>query len=338
VPTRSVPGPSLHEWGGTTPHRDPAGLPMTPSGAAAGAGRSGAAAGAAGVTGVTGVTGTAGGVVGVGAAGAGGRLPGGGPDGRMPTAAEALLATARYDPATGTRRIPVTGVRRATARAMVDSAFTAPHVTEFITIDVTETMTVKERLAGLPEFAGVKLTPLLFAAKALLVAARRHPLINSSWGEGDGAAGDEAEIVVHDVVNLGIAVASPRGLLVPNIPDAGSRSLADFARALADLVEATRAGRVSPADLRGGTITITNIGSLGVDTGTPILNPGEAAVLALGAVRPAPWVHRGELAVRTVAHLALSFDHRIVDGELGSAVLADVAAILTDPMLTVAWS
>jgi pyruvate dehydrogenase E2 component (dihydrolipoamide acetyltransferase) len=219
---------------------------------------------------------------------------------------------------------------------MVDSAFRAPHVTEFITVDVTETMAVRERLAGLPEFAGVKLTPLLFAAKALLVATRRHPLINSSWvGDYDG---DDAEIVVHDVVNLGIAVASPRGLLVPNVPDAGSRSLADLARALADLVEAARAGRVSPADLRGGTITITNVGSLGVDTGTPILNPGEAAILALGAVRPAPWVHRGELAVRTVAHLALSFDHRVVDGELGSAVLADVAAILADPMLAVAWS
>ena len=254
----------------------------------------------------------------------------------LPSAAETLLASARVDPETRTRRIPVTGVRRATARAMVDSAFTAPHVTEFVSIDATATQQARQRLAGLPEFAGVKVTPLLFAAKALLVAARRHPLINSSWDGDDGDA--PAEIVVHDVVNLGIAVATPRGLLVPNVADAGSLSLAELARSLDALTAAARSGRVSPADLRGGTITITNVGSLGVDTGTPLLNPGEAAILALGSVKPAPWVHEGELAVRTVAQLALSFDHRIIDGALGSAVLADVAAMMADPTLVLAWS
>jgi len=246
-----------------------------------------------------------------------------------------IPAEAAFETASRTWRVPVAGVRRATARAMVSSAFTAPHVTEFVAADLTETMAARDRLAALPEFAGVKVTPLLFAARAFLIAVRRHPMINSSWVERDQG---EAEIVVSEAVNLGIAVASPRGLLVPNIPSADRLDMAGLARGLADLTARTRAGQARPADLAGGTITITNIGVFGVDTGTPVLNPGEAAILALGAVRPAPWVHEGQLAVRTVAQLALSFDHRLVDGELGSAVLADVAAMLTDPTLLFAWS
>ncbi|ONH26790.1 dihydrolipoamide acetyltransferase family protein [Pseudofrankia asymbiotica] len=248
--------------------------------------------------------------------------------GRIPT-------EATFDAASRIWRVPVSGVRRATARAMVSSAFTAPHVTEFVTADLTETMATRDRFAALPEFAGVKVTPLLFAARALLVAVRRHPMINASWVERERR---DPEIVVSEAVNLGIAVASPRGLLVPNIPDADRLDMAGLAHALADLTARTRAGQARPADLTGGTITITNIGVFGVDTGTPVLNPGEAAILALGAVRPAPWVHEGQLAVRTVGQLALSFDHRLVDGELGSAVLADVAAMLTDPALLLAWS
>ncbi|OHV39590.1 MULTISPECIES: dihydrolipoamide acetyltransferase family protein [Pseudofrankia] len=253
---------------------------------------------------------------------------GGGQVGRIP-------AEASFDAASRTWRVPVSGVRRATARAMVSSAFTAPHVTEFLTADLTETMATRDRIAALPEFADVKVTPLLFAARALLVAVRRHPMINTSWVEHERR---DPEIVVSEAVNLGIAVASPRGLLVPNIPGADRLDLAGLAHALADLTARTRAGQARPADLTGGTITITNIGVFGVDTGTPVLNPGEAAILALGAVRPAPWVHEGELAVRTVGQLALSFDHRLVDGELGSAVLADIAAMLTDPALLLAWS
>ncbi|SQD97553.1 Dihydrolipoyllysine-residue acetyltransferase component of pyruvate dehydrogenase complex [Parafrankia sp. Ea1.12] len=233
-------------------------------------------------------------------------------------------------------RIPVTGVRRTMARAMVASVFSAPHATEFLSVDVTETMAARERIAALPDFAGIRVTPLLLVAKALLTAVRRHPMINSTW-VGD-TSGENAEIQVHERINLGIAVAGPRGLVVPNIPDAGSRGLVDLARSLHSLTEAARADRLRPADLSGGTITITNVGVLGVDTGAPVLNPGEAAILALGAIRPAPWVHEGELAVRTVAHLALSFDHRVVDGELGSAVLADVAAVLADPVIALAWS
>ncbi|WP_018636728.1 dihydrolipoamide acetyltransferase family protein [Parafrankia elaeagni] len=248
----------------------------------------------------------------------------------------AVPEDARFDEASRSWRVPVTGVRRTMARAMVASMFTAPHATEFLSVDVTETMAAKERIAALPDFAGVRVTPLLLVAKALLTAVRRHPMINASW-VGD-TSGDDAEIRVKEQVNLGIAVAGPRGLVVPNIPAAGALDLVGLARALQGLTEAARADRLRPADLSGGTITITNVGVFGVDTGAPVINPGEAAILALGAIKPAPWVHDGELAVRTVAQLALSFDHRVVDGELGSAVLADVGAVLADPVVALAWN
>jgi 2-oxoisovalerate dehydrogenase E2 component (dihydrolipoyl transacylase) len=230
------------------------------------------------------------------------------------------------------QRVPIKGVRKHTAAAMVASAFTAPHVTEFITLDMTATMELRKKIAALPDFADVKVSPLLFVARALMLAARRHPMINSSWD-------DEAqEIVVKDYVNLGIAAATPRGLVVPNIKDAGRLSLRELAGALGELTETARAGRTLPGDMSGGTITITNVGVFGVDTGTPILNPGESAILAFGTVREAPWVVDGQLAVRQITQLALSFDHRIVDGQLGSEFLADVAAVLRDPGLAVAWS
>ena len=226
--------------------------------------------------------------------------------------------------------IPVKGVRKMMAQSMASSAFTAPHVTEFVTVDVTPTMELVSRLRGLPEFAEVKVTPLLLVAKALLLAVRRNPEINSTFT-------DDA-IVVKDYVNLGIAAATPRGLVVPNVKDADRMSLVDLGRALQDLVETARAGRTLPADMQNGTITITNIGVFGIDTGTPLLNPGESAILAFGAVRPMPWVHEGEIAVRQVTQLALSFDHRNVDGALGSRFLADIARVLSDPATALAWS
>ncbi|WP_104522653.1 dihydrolipoamide acetyltransferase family protein [Blastococcus atacamensis] len=229
------------------------------------------------------------------------------------------------------QRIPIKGVRKHTAAAMVSSAFTAPHVTEFLTVDVTRMMKLRTRLAARPEFAGVKVSPLLFVAKALLLAAQRHPMVNSSWDEA------AQEIVVHGQVNLGIAAATPRGLVVPNIKDAGRLPLAELAAALGELTETARAGRTQPGDMAGGTLTITNVGVFGVDTGTPILNPGEAAILAFGAVREMPWVHKGKVKPRQVTTLALSFDHRIIDGELGSRVLADVGALLQDPASALAY-
>jgi 2-oxoisovalerate dehydrogenase E2 component (dihydrolipoyl transacylase) len=229
-------------------------------------------------------------------------------------------------------RIAVRGVRKHTAAAMTSSAFTAPHVTMFLQIDITATMAATARLKTLPDFADIRVSPLLLVAKALLIAAARHPMINSSWDEA------AQEIVVRHYVNLGIAAATDRGLVVPSVKDAHALSLPDLGRALGELAASARAGKSTPADLTGGTISITNVGVFGVDTGTPILPPGEAAILAFGQVKDAPWVHEGELAVRQVCTLGMSFDHRIVDGDLGAAVLRDVGAMLTDPLRMLAWS
>jgi 2-oxoisovalerate dehydrogenase E2 component (dihydrolipoyl transacylase) len=222
-------------------------------------------------------------------------------------------------------RVPIKGVRKATAAAMTRSAFTAPHVTEWLTVDVTRTMDMVARLKADRAWQGVRLTPLVFVARAFLLAVRRFPDINARWDE------DAQEIVLQHYVNLGIAAATPRGLMVPNIKDSHTLDLTGLAHALDDLVQTARAGKTSPEQMAHGTITITNIGALGVDAGTPILNPGEAAILAFGAVRDMPWVVDGQLAVRKVTQLAMSFDHRLVDGELGSNVLAEVGRLLSDP-------
>ncbi len=229
-------------------------------------------------------------------------------------------------------RVAVKGVRRATAEAMVASAFTAPHVTEFVTVDVTRTMKLVERLRTHRDFADVKVSPLLLVAKALLIAVRRNPGVNASW---DAASG---EIVVKHYVNLGIAAATPRGLVVPNVKDADALSLHALATALGELVATAREGRTQPEQMARGTISITNVGVFGVDTGTPILPPGEAAILAFGAVRAKPWVHKGKVVPRQVTTLALSFDHRMVDGDLGSRFLADVAAVLERPDTALLWA
>ncbi|WP_240341824.1 dihydrolipoamide acetyltransferase family protein [Arthrobacter sp. Alg241-R88] len=236
-------------------------------------------------------------------------------------------APARVQARQGERetRTPIKGVRKFTAAAMVASAFTAPHVTEFLTVDVTPAMELLAKLKGNREFSGHKLTPLTLAAKAVFIALRRNPALNARWDEVN------QEIVTFNYVNLGIAAATPRGLTVPNIKDADSLSLLQLAEALTELTETARSGKTTPADLTGGTISITNIGVFGIDAGTPILNPGEAAILALGAVRNMPWEYKGEVALRQVLTLSLSFDHRLVDGEQGSRFLADVGAILAEP-------
>jgi 2-oxoisovalerate dehydrogenase E2 component (dihydrolipoyl transacylase) len=223
------------------------------------------------------------------------------------------------------QRIPVKGVRKLTAENMVASAFTAPHVTEFLTVDVTRSMKALEKIKARREFRDVRVSPLLLVAKAVLLATRRHPMVNSSWS---GATG---EIVVKDYVNLGIAAATERGLIVPNIKDAGRLSLRELADALNTLVQVAKSGKTPPSDMSGGTLSITNVGVFGIDTGTPILPPGESAILAFGAVRPMPWVHKDKIKVRQVTTLGLSFDHRIIDGELGSRFLSDVGDFLTDP-------
>ncbi|WP_258725478.1 dihydrolipoamide acetyltransferase family protein [Cellulomonas sp. NS3] len=228
-------------------------------------------------------------------------------------------------------RVPVKSVRKRTAEAMVASAFTAPHVTVFHTVDVTRTMKLVARLREDREFTDVRVTPLLVAAKALILAVDRHPEINASWDDAS------QEIVYKHYVNLGIAAATPRGLVVPNIKDAHRMGLKELAVGIADLTATARAGKTTPTDMSDGTITITNVGVFGIDTGTPILNPGEAAILAFGAIREQPWVHKGKIRVRHVTQLALSFDHRLVDGGLGARVLSDVAKVLEDPAQGLVW-
>ena len=256
---------------------------------------------------------------------------------RAATRGTATLTTPQ--PATGTfaaplgetRRVPIKGVRKATAAAMVSSAFTAPHVTEFLTLDVTRTMKLVARLKELPDYQDVKVSPLLLVAKALLVAVAKHPEVNASWDEA------AQEIVIHGSVNLGIAAATPRGLVVPNIKGAERLPLRGLATALGQLTATAREGKTALEDLTGGTITITNVGVFGVDTGTPILNPGEAAILAFGAIKQQPWVvtdkhGKAKIKPRWVTTLGLSFDHRLIDGELGSKFLRDVGRVLEDPV------
>src|SRR6478752_1225375 len=233
-------------------------------------------------------------------------------------------------------RTPIKGVRKMTAQAMVGSAFTAPHVTEWITIDVTKTMELVDRLKGSREFKDVKVTPLLVLARALVLAVRRNPGMNATWDEA------AQEIVQKNYVNLGIAAATPRGLIVPNIKDAHGMTMLELAQATGALTATAREGRTQPAEMSGGTMTITNVGVFGVDSGTPIINPGESAIVCFGAIRKQPWVvtdadGNDEIAIRHVTQLAVSFDHRLIDGELGSRFLSDLAAIMADPAQALVW-
>lgn len=236
-----------------------------------------------------------------------------------PPAVDARPAASREE------HTPVTGVRRRTAAAMVASAFTAPQATVFLTVDVTPTLELLDDLRRDRALAGHRLTLLTVVAKAVTIAVTRTPEVNSRWDEAAG------EIVQPHYVNLGIAAATPRGLLVPNVKDADRLPLPALADALADLTERARAGTTPPGDLVGGTLTVTNVGVFGIDAGTPILNPGEAAILAVGAVRRRPWEHRDQIALRSVVTLAVTFDHRVVDGEQAARFVADVGAVLARP-------
>lgn len=222
-------------------------------------------------------------------------------------------------------RIPVKGVRKAIATAMVKSAFAAPHVSIFVDVDATRTMEYVKRLKNSVDFAGIKVTPLLIMAKAMIWAVRRNRMVNSTW--------TDSEIIVHNFVNLGIAAATPRGLIVPNIKDADSMNMLELAQAIEQLAATAREGKTTPEDMSNGTITITNIGVFGVDTGTPILNPGEVSIVALGSIRKKPWVVDDEIVVRHVTTIGATFDHRVVDGDVASRFVQDVASVIEEPAL-----
>lgn len=229
------------------------------------------------------------------------------------------------------RRVPIKGVRKLTAQKMVASAFTAVHVTEWVTIDITATMELVEQLKARREFAGLRISPLLLYAKAICLAMARNPDLNATWDEKN------QEIVYHDDVNLGIAAATPRGLLVPNIKGAQRMNLLELCQAVNHLVDVAREGRTSPADTAHGTFTLTNVGVFGIDAGTPILNAGESGIVCMGSIERRPWVVRAgdaeQIVPRWVTTIAMSFDHRLVDGEQGSTFLADLATILSEPSL-----
>ncbi|MEV8148369.1 dihydrolipoamide acetyltransferase family protein [Arthrobacter sp. NPDC080073] len=229
-------------------------------------------------------------------------------------------------------RIPVKGVRKATAKAMVESAFTAPHVSIFVDVDASRTMEFVKRLKASRDFEGIKVSPLLILSKAVIWAAARNPSVNATWVENADGNGN-AEIHVKHYMNLGIAAATPRGLMVPNIKDAQDLSLKELALALNELASTARAGKTQPAQMQGGSLTITNIGALGIDTGTPIINPGEVAIVAFGTIKQKPWVLDGEVIPRWITTLGGSFDHRVVDGDLSARFMADVASILEEPAL-----
>ncbi len=249
----------------------------------------------------------------------------------IPVSAPAAPAAAASAPVSDAREesIPVRGVRKATANAMTSSAYSAPHVSVWVDVDASRTMELVKRLKASPDFADVKISPLLIMARAVIWALRRTPMINAAWVDTE----DGAQISVRHYVNLGIAAATPRGLLVPNIKDAQSMNTRELAKALEHLTLTAREGKTSPADQTGGTFTITNIGVFGVDAGTPIINPGEAGIIALGAIRQKPWVVDGEVRPRWVTTVSGSFDHRVVDGDGISRFIADVASVLEEPAL-----
>ena len=200
----------------------------------------------------------------------------------------------------------------------------------FLTLDVTPTMELVERLRANRHFDGVRVTPLALVARAMVLALRDAPALNSSWDEGT------SEVVFKHYVHLGVAVAGPLGLVVPNVKDAQRMTLRELTQSLAELTARARDARCTRAELVGGTITVTNVGVFGIDAGVPILNPGEAAILALGAVQRRPWEFEGAVALRQVVTLSLAFDHRLVDGQAASRYLTAVGEILADPTNLVA--
>lgn len=256
---------------------------------------------------------------------------------QAPEGLDAAMKSSRHQPFAGvtsderTTRVPIRSVRKRTAEAMVASAFTAPHVTVFNEVDMTAATRIVQQLRASREWSGVKVSPLVVVAKALLVAIRRNPEVNASWDE------DAGEIVYKHFVNLGIAAATPRGLIVPNIKDAHLMTLRELAEEIDELAKTARAGRTPLSATREGTITITNFGVFNIDSGTPILNPGESVILGIGAIKEKPWVVDGQVVPRQIAQLALSFDHRLIDGALGAELLRDISAVLEDPALGLVW-
>ena len=222
-------------------------------------------------------------------------------------------------------RIPVRAIRRSIAEKMVRSAFTIPHVAEWLQVDASELMKLRTDLQASPEAKEMKISPLPIIVKALLAALRKHPLVNSSWDD------ETNEIVVRHVYHIGIATDTERGLLVPVVKNADHLNIFELSREITRLAASARDGKIGPSDLTGSTITITNVGSFGMESGTPIINHPEAAILAPGVIAKRPWVVEGQVVVRDVMTLALSFDHRVLDGAEAGRFLRYLGDLIEKP-------
>ncbi|WCC81173.1 dihydrolipoamide acetyltransferase family protein [Cutibacterium equinum] len=243
--------------------------------------------------------------------------------------ARRLLGGAPTEPDGHTRKVPVHGVRKVTAKAMKDSLDTKALVTAFLTCDVTPTMELVDRLRADRRFKGLRVSPLTVWCKAVCLAMGRTPVVNARWDDAT------EQIVFRDQINLGIAAATPRGLMVPVVRNAQDMTMLELAEEITRIVAIAKEGKLQPADYTDGTFSITNVGVFGLDAGTPVVNRTESAILVLGAIARRPWVvgtgDDERVVPRWVTTMSLGFDHRLIDGEEGSTFLHDVAEILSDP-------
>jgi pyruvate dehydrogenase E2 component (dihydrolipoamide acetyltransferase) len=226
-------------------------------------------------------------------------------------------------------RVPLKGIRKAIANAMVKSMYTAPHVTIMDEVDVTQLVALRKKAKPLAEQKGVKLTYLPFIVKTLVAAARQFPVLNASIDD------EKNEIVYKKYYNIGIATDTDNGLLVPVVADADRKSIWSIAAEIKDLAARGREGKLAVNEMKGSTITITNIGSAGGMFFTPVINHPEVAILGTGRISEKPVVKNGEVTVASVMALSLSFDHRIIDGATAQHFINYMKQLLEDPQLLV---
>ena len=247
--------------------------------------------------------------------------------GKPPEPEKKVAKVKKYDLYGYVDRIPLRGVRRSIAKAMVKSKYTAPHVTAMDEADVTELWKIREKEKKAAEKKGIKLTILPFIIKAVIAGLSEHPYLNATLDD------ENEEIILKKYFNIGVATDTPEGLMVPVVKNAKDKSILQIAQELTQLVEKARNRTIDLADLKGGTFTISNYGALGGIYATPIINYPEVAILGVGKIREMPVVRNGKLVVRKILSLALSFDHRVVDGAEGARFLNTVIARLEDPDL-----
>jgi len=222
-------------------------------------------------------------------------------------------------------RIALRGLRKKISEKMVQSAFTAPHFTYMDELDATKLIAMRSESKKAAEGQGVKLTFLPFIMKAVVAALKKFPLLNASLDDATG------EIVVKKYYNVGIAVAGENGLIVPVIKDVDKKSILQLAKEVAEVAERARVGRNHPEELKGGTFTISSIGSVGGLFATPIINHPEVGILAVMKIKERPVIRDGQIAIGQVMNLALSFDHRVVDGAVGADFTNEVIRYLENP-------